>query len=279
MKIVSWNVNGIVACRRKGFLKFLADTKPDIVFCQEIKTQCPLATPGYTQYWNPAERPGYSGTLSLTKHEPLSVTFGLGVEKFDVEGRLITLEYKDFYVVNIYAPSLNPHSAPERLEFRIAWDKALQSYVSKLQKPVILCGDFNATRGHIDSYPDNGKIESDAPLFSSASREGFDELLSIGLVDAFRVLHPRKEGAYTWWGPKNKNQAEKRDFCICDSWLTQGYEVKALHLVEQRIVFRRTENYTTGLVVPKKLTEWKLPDAAVYECERFFGYIIQKYGL
>lgn len=210
LKIVSWNVNGIVACRRKGFLKFLADTKPDIVCCQEIKTQCPLATPGYTQYWNPAERPGYSGTLALTKHEPLSVTFGLGVEKFDVEGRLITLEYKDFYVVNIYTPSLNPHSAPERLEFRIAWDKALQSYVSKLQKLLILCGDFNATRGHIDSYPDNGKNESDTPLFSSASREGFDELLSIGLVDAFRVLHPRKEGAYTWWGPKNKNRVENR---------------------------------------------------------------------
>lgn len=207
MKIVSWNVNGIEACRRKGFLKFLADAKPDIVCCQEIKTQCSLATPGYMQYWNPAERPGYSGTLTLTKREPIFATFGMGVEQFDAEGRLITLEYKDYYLINVYAPSLNPHSAPDRSDFRIAWDEAFREYVSKLTKPLILCGDFNVTRAHIDSYPDNEKNESDNPLFCSASREGFEQLLSIGLVDAFRALHPRKEGAYTWWGPKNRDRA------------------------------------------------------------------------
>ena len=101
MKIVSWNVNGIVACRRKGFLRFLADTKPDILCCQEIKTQCPLNTPGYQQFWNKAKQPGYSGTLVLAKQMPLSWSTGFGIEKFDIEGRVITLEYRDFYVVNV----------------------------------------------------------------------------------------------------------------------------------------------------------------------------------
>lgn len=110
MKVVSWNVNGLARCRRKGFLKFLADVKPDVICCQEIKGQCTLNVPGYLPFWNPAKRANYSGTLVLTKRQPLSFQYGLGIEKFDDEGRLITLEYKDFFIVNVYVPNLNPHS-------------------------------------------------------------------------------------------------------------------------------------------------------------------------
>lgn len=210
MQIVSWNVNGIIACRRKGFLRFLADTKPDIMCCQEIKTQCPLNTPGYEQFWNPSRTPGTSGTLILAKKPPLSWSIGFGNESLDGDGRLITLEYEDYYVLNVYVPSVHPHNGPDRPDYRLEWDAALREYVAKLQKPVILCGDFNATLAFIDSYPENGKNEPDDLIFQSETRAGLKRLLSIGLVDAFRVLHPDKEGAYTWWGPKNKNRAENR---------------------------------------------------------------------
>lgn len=210
MKIVSWNVNGIVACRRKGFLKFLADAEPDIMCCQEIKTKCPLNTPGYFQFWNPAKIPKYAGTLTLTREEPISSSIGMGIEKFDAEGRLITLEYRDFYIVNVYVPSIHPHSAPERPDYRAEWDAALREYLCGLTKPLILCGDFNATRAYIDSYPENQKNEPDNPTFCSEARQGIEELIKIGLVDAFRSLYPSREGAYTWWGPKNKNRADNR---------------------------------------------------------------------
>ena len=221
MKIVSWNVNGIVACRRKGFLRFLTDTKPDIMCCQEIKTQCPLNTPGYQQFWNKAKQPGYSGTLVLTKQMPLSWSTGFGIEKFDIEGRVITLEYRDYYVVNVYVPSIHPHNSAPRPDYRLEWDKALQDYVQNLNKPVVMCGDFNATRAWIDSYPTNGKNEPDDPFFVSEARAGLERLLSIGLVDAFRVLYPNREGAYTWWGPKNHNRADNRGSRL-DYFLVSG---------------------------------------------------------
>ena len=210
MKIISWNVNGLKSCCRKGFFHFLADTMPDVLCCQEIKTLCYLNTPGYLQYWNPAERPGYSGTLTLVRKEPLSCVFGMGKKELDREGRLITLEYKDFYILNAYVPNINPHNPPDRPDYRLEWEKELRKFVSKLSKPVILCGDFNATRAWIDSYPENQKNEPDNPLFSSEVREGFEKLLATGLVDAFRILHPKKEGAYSWWGPKNRNRADNR---------------------------------------------------------------------
>lgn len=212
MKIASWNVNGIKACLRKGFLKFLSDVKPDIICCQEVKDKgnCALNTPGYFQFWNRGERPGYAGTLTLARKEPLSYTCGMGIEKFDNEGRMITLEYKDFYVVNVYVPSVHPHMHPDRPDFRREWDEALRVYIARLTKPVIIAGDFNATRAWIDSYPQNQKNEPDNPIFCSDVREGFQQLLSIGLVDAFRSLYPSKEGAYTWWGPKNRFRADNR---------------------------------------------------------------------
>ena len=149
--------------------------------------------------------------MILAKQPPLSWTIGFGIDKFDCEGRLITLEYKDYYIVNVYVPSIHPHNAPDRPDFRLEWDTALREYIVKLSKPVVLCGDLNATRAYIDSYPDNGKNEPDTPFFRSEVREGLEKLISVGLVDAFRVLNPNKEGAYTWWGPKNKNRAKNRE--------------------------------------------------------------------
>lgn len=192
MKIISWNVNGIIACRRKGFLRFLADTKPDVMCCQEVKTKCALNTPGYQQFWNLAVRSGYSGTLILAKQEPLSWSTGFGNSKFDEEGRLITLEYADYYIINVYVPSVHPHNSPDRPDFRLEWDEALREYIANLPKPVVLCGDFNVTHAYIDSYPENGKNEPDNPLFRSEVRDGFDKLLAAGVVDAFRVLNPNK---------------------------------------------------------------------------------------
>lgn len=221
MKVVSWNVNGIAACRRKGFLKFLADVKPDIMCCQEVKTKCALNTPGYRQYWNNAERAGYSGTLVLTRREPLSCTCGMGIEEFDREGRLITLEYRDYFIVNVYAPSLNPHSAPDRPDFRSAWDNAFREYVCKLSKPVIMAGDFNVARAFIDSYPENQKNVPDDPIFQPETRDNFEQLLSSGFVDVYRALNPQKAGAYTWWGPKNCNRADNRGSRL-DYFLVSG---------------------------------------------------------
>lgn len=204
MKIVSWNVNGIVACRRKGFLKFLGDTKPDIVCCQEIKTKCPLNTPGYLQFWNPAARSGYAGTLILTRREPLSCKFEMGNEELDGEGRVIALEYRDYYLLNVYVPSINTYSGPDRIDFREKWDTAFREYVSKFSKPVIIAGDFNTVREYIDSYPESEKNVPEGPLFLPKTKANFEQLLSLGVVDVFRTLYPNKEGAYTWWGPKKQ---------------------------------------------------------------------------
>ena len=199
MKVVSWNVNGLARCRRNGFLKFLADAKPDVLCCQEIKGECPLNIPGYLLFWNPAKRSNYSGTLVLSRRQPLSCQYGLGIDKFDNEGRLITLEYKDYFILNVYAPNLNTHSSPERLDFRMEWDKSLREFVTKLPKPVIMCGDFNVTREYIDIYPENQKNTPEEPLFQSEERASFETLLSAGYIDVFRAFYPQKEGAYTWW--------------------------------------------------------------------------------
>lgn len=204
MKIVSWNVNGLARCRRNGFLKFLADVKPDVLCCQEIKGRCPLNTPGYLQFWNPAKRPNYSGTLVLAKRQPLSYKCGLGIEKFDGEGRIITLEYQNYYIVNVYVPNLNPNSGPDRLDVRIEWDRTVREYVSTLPKPVVICGDFNVVREYVDSYPENQKNTPEQPLFLSEERAGFEAFLSAGFFDVFRAFYPRKEGAYTWWGHGEK---------------------------------------------------------------------------
>ncbi len=211
MKIVSWNVNGLEACHRKGFLKFLKATAPDIVCCQETKVnpKFQIKTPGYTQIWNHGNRPGYSGTLVLTLREPLSYSLGLGQEQFDIEGRLITLEFEEYYVLNVYVPSIHENNSADRPNYRRDWDEALRDYVCSLHKPVIMCGDFNCTAADIDTYPKPEKIPDDL-FFLPETRDNFLQLLRIGLVDVFRETYPTKEGAYTWWGPKHKERLENR---------------------------------------------------------------------
>lgn len=220
MKIVSWNVNGIVA-RRRDLINLMNKMKPDIMCVQETKTKYALDTPGYFQYWNLAKRRGYYGTLILAREEPLTVKLGMGVKKYDQEGRFIALEYKEYYVINVYVPSIHINNTPERPDYRRGWDRTLRKYVSKLDKPVILCGDFNVARAWIDSYPENQRNEPDAPIFRSELREGMEQLLSIGLVDAFRSLYPNKEGAYTWFGPKTQDYALNRGSRL-DYFLVSG---------------------------------------------------------
>ena len=211
MKIASWNVNGLEACRGKGFLKFIKETRPDIVCCQETKVsqKFQIKTPGYTQIWNHGIRPGYSGTLVLTMREPLSHSLGFGIEKFDVEGRLITLEFEEYYVLNIYAPSIHENNGSDRPDYRLKWDKALRDYVGTLSKPIIMCGDFNATAADIDTYPKPDKTPDDL-FFRPETSDGLLQLLETGLVDVFRETYPTKEGSYTWWGPKHKERLENR---------------------------------------------------------------------
>ena len=192
----------------KGLLRVLARSGADIFCCQEIKTRCPLSTPGYLQFWNPAKRPGYSGTLTLARKEPLSVRYGMGIREFDVEGRLITLEYDGFYALNVYGP--NSQSGLARLEYRTAWDAALREFLLTLDKPVILCGDFNVAREHIDIYPENLRNEPEPPGFQSLEREGMERLLALGLTDVFRAWHPQVEGAYTWWSMRLNKRLENR---------------------------------------------------------------------
>ena len=259
MKITSWNVNGIVSCRRKGLLKFLATNKPDIVCLQEVKTKCPLNIPGYLQFWNPAKRPGYAGTLTLAKKEPLSCTFGLGQESLDEEGRLISLEYKDFYILNVYVPSLNTYSAPERFDFRRTWDQALREYVAKLTKPSILCGDFNVTRSFLDSYPDNQDNSPVSPFFASEIRDSFERMLAIGLVDVFRALHPQQEGAYTWWGPKHKNRLENRGSRL-DYFLVSGDLLACVQNVKFHTHIQGSDHCPISLMITPIVPKTELSD-------------------
>ena len=196
MKIASWNVNGLATCKRKGFLRVLANSRADIFCCQEIKAHCPLSTPGYSQFWNPAQRSGYSGTLTLARKEPLSVRYGMGIREFDEEGRLIALEYNGYYVMNVYVP--NSQSGLARLDYRMAWDAALRAFVQSLDKSVILCGDFNVARDFIDVYPTHLRNDPDPPGSQSSEREGMERLLALGLIDVFRTLHPQAEGAYAF---------------------------------------------------------------------------------
>lgn len=226
MKIVSWNVNGLAACVRKGLYKFVSHMNADVVCLQEIRSEFPLNLPNYPyQLWNMAKRKGYSGTLLLSRSAPLSWASGIGIKKFDNEGRLITAEYKDLYIVNVYAPNVNTASKPGREEYRIEWDVALRNYLDKLGKPVIVCGDLNVAHRHIDIYPENQK-NALPPMFTTEERAGFEKLLSLGLTDAYRHLYPYQTGAYTWWGPKNANRGvnhgSRLDYFLVSDELLQG---------------------------------------------------------
>ncbi len=200
MKFISWNVNGIRACLEKGFRDFFAEADADFFCLQETKAQqeqVKLELPGYEQFWYSAEKKGYSGTAIFTKHSPLSVTYGVGVEELDHEGRLITLEYPDFYLATCYTP--NAQDGLKRIDHRMAWEDAFRGYLKKLdeKKPVIVCGDLNVAHEEIDLK--NPKTNRGNAGFSDEERGKFTELLSAGFTDSFRHLHPDATGIYSWW--------------------------------------------------------------------------------
>ena len=199
-KMISWNVNGLRACMNKGFADFMTAAGADIVCVQETKMQREQASfdfPGYHEYWNSAVKKGYSGTAVFSKTEPLSVTYGLGQEEHDQEGRVITAEYPDFYLVNVYTP--NSQRGLTRLEYRMQWEDVFQDYCAGLarKKPVIVCGDLNVAAQPIDlKNPDSNHKNAG---FTDEERAKFQQFLDHGFVDSFRSLYPDKEGAYTWW--------------------------------------------------------------------------------
>ena len=200
MKFISWNVNGLRACLKKGFMESFRQLDADIFALQETKMQpeqAILELPGYRQYWNSAEKKGYSGTAVFTRLEPLSVAYGLGIEEHDHEGRVITLEFADYYFVTVYTP--NSKRELERLDYRMVWEDAFRAYLLDLdsKKPVIVCGDLNVAHKEIDLK--NPKTNRRNAGFTDEEREKFTELLAAGFTDTFRALYPDKEGIYTWW--------------------------------------------------------------------------------
>lgn len=200
MKLISWNVNGLRACLNKGFLDFFREIDADIFCIQETKLQegqVQLELPGYEQYWNYAEKKGYSGTAVFTKPKPLNVRFGLGKEEHDREGRVITLEYDSFFLTNVYTP--NAQRGLARLDYRLVWDDAFRSFVQELKqvKPVIICGDLNVAHQEIDlKNPESNRKNAG---FTDEERAKFSELLEAGFIDTFRHFYPDKRDAYTWW--------------------------------------------------------------------------------
>ena len=200
MRFISWNVNGLRACVTKGFRDYFDAQKADFFCLQETKLQAgqiDLALPGYRQYWNYAQKKGYSGTAIFTRHEPLSVRYGVGVEELDTEGRLITLEYPEFFLVTCYTP--NAQQGLARIGHRLKWDEAFRLYLQELdrQKPVIACGDLNVAHQEID-LKNPGSNRGNAG-FSDEERESFGCLLDSGFTDTFRFLNPDTTGVYSWW--------------------------------------------------------------------------------
>lgn len=200
MKLITWNVNGIRACMDKGFLDFVNSENPDFICIQETKMQegqaeVPLL--GYHQYWNSAVKKGYSGTAIFTKHKPLSVSLDIGAEGHDQEGRAITLEYDNFYLVTEYTP--NAQDGLARIDYRMAWEDAFRRYIKSLdqKKPVILCGDLNVAHQEYDLK--NPKANRGSAGFSDQERGKFQELLDAGFVDTYRALYPEARDVYTWW--------------------------------------------------------------------------------
>ena len=219
MKLISWNVNGLRACLGKGFLESFAALDADIFSIQETKMQpgqAELDLPGYRQYWNSAEKKGYSGTAVFTRLEPLNVTCGIGSEEHDREGRAITLEFENFWLVNCYVP--NAQRELTRLDWRMEWEDALRAYLLELdsRKPVIYCGDLNVAHQEIDLK--NAKSNRGNAGFTDEERSKMTELLEAGFVDSFRHLYPDKTGAYSWWSylyhAREKNAGWRIDYFI-----------------------------------------------------------------
>lgn len=220
MKLVSWNVNGLRACMQKGFMDIFNEMDADIFCIQETKLQkgqIDLDLPGYYQYWNYAEKKGYSGTAVFTKTEPLTVTNGIGIEEHDREGRVITAEYDGFYLVTVYAP--NSQSELKRLSYRMEWEDAFLAYLKGLEehKPVVFCGDLNVAHKEIDLK--NPKTNRKNAGFTDEEREKFTAIVEEGFIDTYRYFYPLEESVYTWWSyrfrAREKNAGWRIDyFCV-----------------------------------------------------------------
>lgn len=219
MKLISWNVNGIRAVLNKGMGEFLSTESPDILCLQEIKAreeqvELPLEFGAYKSFWNSAEKPGYSGTAIFTKEAPLNCTLGMGHDEHDSEGRVITLEYHDFFLVNVYTP--NAQDGLRRLNYRLQWDFAFRTYLNNLAltKPVVFCGDLNVAHNEIDLA--NPKTNRKNAGFSDEERASFTRLLESGFTDSFRHFYPDRTAAYSWWsyrsGARQRNIGWRIDY-------------------------------------------------------------------
>ena len=225
MKIISWNVNGLKACLKKGFGEYAAACGADILLLQETKVasgNLPPLLQNYNAAWNFAERKGYSGTLCLFHNEPVSIKHGMGNPSLDREGRLITLEYPEYYVVNVYVPNSQANLA--RKYYRMDWDRAFREYVCRLQDdmPVIIGGDFNVARDYIDIYPENLRNEKNLPGFTADERDGLEQLIRSGFIDVFRWFYPHREGAYSWWSTRLNKRQENRGWRIDYFLVSEG---------------------------------------------------------
>ena len=234
MKLISWNVNGLRACVDKGFMDFFKEMDADIFCIQESKLQegqIALDMPGYHQYWNYAEKKGYSGTALFTKTEPLAVTYGMGIEEHDKEGRVITAEFADFYVVTVYTP--NSQRELTRLSYRMEWEAAFLAYLKKLEekKPVIFCGDLNVAHKEIDLK--NPKTNRHNAGFTDEERACFTTLLEAGFVDTFRHFYPDRENIYSWWSymfkAREKNAGWRIDYFVVSESLKERLVSADIH--------------------------------------------------
>ena len=234
MKLISWNVNGLRACVGKGFYESIAALDADVVCLQETKLQAgqiDLALEGYETYWNYADKKGYSGTAIFTRRHPLSVTYGLGIDLHDHEGRIITAEYEDFYLVTAYVP--NSQDGLRRLDYRQQWDKDLRAYLKELEtrKPVVLCGALNVAHREIDLK--NPKSNRKNAGFTDEEREGFQQLLDAGFVDTFRHFYPDQTDIYSWWSyrfrAREKNAGWRIDYFVVSEALRPLLESAAIH--------------------------------------------------
>ena len=234
MKFISWNVNGLRACMGKGWQDFFKVADADFFCLQETKLQAgqiELDLPGYEQYWNYAEKKGYSGTAIFTKHTPISVRYGIGVPELDTEGRLITLEYPNFYIATCYTPSAQRELA--RIDHRMVWDEAFRNFLSELdkEKPVIVCGDLNVAHQEIDLK--NPKSNRGNAGFSDEERGSFTETLSRGFTDTFRHLYPDVTGAYSWWSymfkAREKNAGWRIDYFLVSNRVKDRITAATIH--------------------------------------------------
>ena len=233
-KLISWNVNGLRACVTKGFLDFFREIDADIFSVQETKLQegqIDLDLPGYHSYWNYADKKGYSGTAVFTKEKPLSVGYGIGIDEHDHEGRVVTLEFEEFYLVNCYTP--NSQNELKRLSYRMEWEDAFRNYLKKLEevKPVILCGDLNVAHKEIDLK--NPKTNRKNAGFTDEERGKMSELLESGFTDTFRFFYPEMTDIYSWWSyrfsARAKNAGWRIDYFLASDCLKDKLEDAKIH--------------------------------------------------